>query len=68
MSQELKFELKMGALTLIISLLGSILWTTWYAASLASQIEANQQAIMRIEHRITELTREVIRLNNGGLK
>jgi hypothetical protein len=59
----MKWELKLGAMTIIISLVGSMLWTTWYAASLANQIESNQQAIMRIDHRITELTREVIRLH-----
>jgi hypothetical protein len=63
MSQQMKWELKLGLMTIIISLVGSMLWTTWYAASLASQIEDNQRAIMKIDHRITELTREVIRLH-----
>ena len=63
MSQQQRWEMKLGAVTIVISLLGSILWTTWYAASLASQIEDNQRAIMRIDHRITELAREMIRLN-----
>ena len=61
MSNKQKWELKLGAITIVLSILGSVLWTTWYAASLASQIESNHKAIMLIDHRLTELTREVIR-------
>jgi len=63
MSQK-QMELSIGAITIILSILGSLLGTVWYASSIATHVENNTQAIHKLDGKIGKLTQEIIKLNN----
>ena len=57
-------ELSIGAITIILSILGSLLGTVWYASRVAAHVENNTQAIHKLDRKIGKLTQEIIKLNN----
>ena len=58
-----QLELSIGALTIILSILGSLLGTVWYASSIATSVEKNTETIQEINGKIEKLTIEIINLN-----
>ena len=61
MSQQKKWELSIGAITILLSMAGSLMGTVWYAAQISHQVEANRKAIDDISDRMVELTKIIVK-------
>ena len=61
MSQQARWELKIGAITIALSILGSMLGTVWYAAQISQQVESNRKAIEDLSDRMVELTKIIVK-------
>ena len=61
MSQQAKWEFSIGVATILLSMLGSLTGSVWYAAKMSHQIEANRQAIESLDNRIVELSKIILK-------
>lgn len=69
MSDQMKWEMKIGIVTIIFTFLGSMLATTWYAAdrlgTIEEQIRHNRKDIENIDHRIVEMSKVIMSYQGG---
>ena len=61
MSNQTKLELKISALTILLSIAGSVGATIWWAATIQNQILANAEEIRIIHGKIEKITEIIIK-------
>jgi len=66
MSERAKHEFRVGIITIIITIGGSLITTVWWTAKMASQIEDNAEDIHRIEKKIDKITSYLFKKAHEG--
>ena len=66
MSERTKAELRLGIVTVLIAIAGSLAGTIWYSASVVSQVEANTRHLERIDAKIQKLTEYLLGSAKGA--
>ena len=61
MSEQAKMELKLGVITVLITVMGSLTATVWYSAQLAHKVEMNAEHLRQIDAKIAKITELIIK-------